>query len=73
MPPEERPERFVIDLGAPLDLERVGVAWSREGTAGGERHVYDARVPGYGNGGHEFLSDLESEERRAVLEYLKTL
>ncbi|MEM7151912.1 MAG: hypothetical protein AAF799_03675 [Myxococcota bacterium] len=72
-PPEQRPQRFVVDLGAPLDLERVGVAWSANGSEGPQRHVYDARVPGYGNGGHEFLSDLASEERQAVLEYLKTL
>ena len=29
--------------------------------------------PGYGVGGHPFLSDLPADERRAVLEYLKTL
>jgi len=31
------------------------------------------RCPGYSVGGHEFLSDLPTAERTAVIEYLKTL
>ncbi len=54
------------------DLARVG--WEHEvpasctGTA-----VFDTRLYGKGNGGHEFGLRLDSDERRAVLEYLKTL
>jgi len=37
------------------------------------RKVYDTTQPGRGNGGHTFGDDLTEEERRAVIEYLKTL
>ncbi len=54
------------------DLDAVG--WENEvpkecsGT-----QVYDTRLYGKGNRGHEFGLSLEPDERRAVLEYLKTL
>lgn len=35
--------------------------------------VYDTTQPGRGNTGHTFGDDLTDEERRAVIEYLKTL
>ncbi len=37
------------------------------------RQIYDTTLPGRGNGGHTFGDDLSDEERRAVIEYLKTL
>jgi hypothetical protein len=37
------------------------------------RKVYDTTQPGRGNGGHTFGDDLTDDERRAVIEYLKTL
>jgi hypothetical protein len=37
------------------------------------RKVYDTTQPGRGNAGHTFGDDLTEEERRAVIEYLKTL
>jgi mono/diheme cytochrome c family protein len=37
------------------------------------RKVYDTTQPGRGNGGHTFGDQLTEEERRAVIEYLKTL
>jgi mono/diheme cytochrome c family protein len=37
------------------------------------RKVYDTTQPGRGNGGHTFGDKLTEEERRAVIEYLKTL
>ena len=72
-PPEQRPRRFVVDLAAPLDLQRVGVSWSSDGEPGPDRYVYDGTKPGYDVGGHTFLSDLAPPERTAILEYLKTL
>lgn len=56
------------------DLERVG--WNYTVPAEGEalgRDVYDTRKRGFGNGGHTFGDALSGEERRALLEYLKTL
>ena len=37
------------------------------------KRIYDTRLPGYSNQGHTFGDALTSDERRAVLEYLKTL
>ena len=37
------------------------------------RKVYDTTQPGRGNGGHTFGDDFTDPERRAVIEYLKTL
>jgi mono/diheme cytochrome c family protein len=37
------------------------------------RKIYDTTQPGRGNGGHTFGDSLTEEERRAVIEYLKTL
>ncbi|MCC6279232.1 MAG: c-type cytochrome [Saprospiraceae bacterium] len=36
-------------------------------------NTYDTTLPGYGNGGHTFGDVLTDNERKAVLEYLKTL
>ena len=35
--------------------------------------IYDTTLPGYGNGGHLFGDELTDAQRRAVLEYLKSL
>ncbi len=35
--------------------------------------IYDTSLHGYGNGGHTFGDELSAEERRALIEYLKTL
>lgn len=37
------------------------------------RLVYDTRILGNGNGGHTFTDVLSDVERRALIEYLKTL
>jgi len=37
------------------------------------RQYYDARLPGKGAQGHEYPDELDADEKRAVLEYLKTL
>ncbi|HEX5060873.1 MAG TPA: c-type cytochrome [Kofleriaceae bacterium] len=44
-----------------------------EPTAGARVKIYDTTQAGYGNGGHTFGDDLSDSERKAVLEYLKTL
>lgn len=38
-----------------------------------QRKVYDTTKPGRGNGGHTYGDKLTEEERKAVIEYLKTL
>jgi mono/diheme cytochrome c family protein len=37
------------------------------------KRIYDTTLPGMGNGGHTFGDALSTEERREVIEYLKTL
>jgi hypothetical protein len=74
-PPAERPTRFLVDTEGPYDLERVGVrydATTERAPRAGE-YVYDGSAPGLGIAGHSFLANLPPRERRAVIEYLKTL
>ena len=37
------------------------------------RRYFDTRKPGKGSGGHDFADVLSDDEKRALLEYLKTL
>jgi mono/diheme cytochrome c family protein len=73
--PADRPTRFVVDVDGAYDLVHVGLSW--HDAAPGEKpasgYLYDASQPGLGVGGHPFLADLPDDDRRAVLEYLKTL
>jgi hypothetical protein len=62
------------------DAVNVGVKFtplssSLPNTASGmeRRAVYDTTLPGRSNAGHTFGDDLTEPERRAVIEYLKTL
>lgn len=41
--------------------------------AADKRLVFDSRTLGNGNGGHQFTDVLTAQERKAVIEYLKTL
>ena len=54
------------------DLDRVGWEYEVPGDCRGPA-VFDTSLYGKGNGGHEFGLRLDPGERRAVLEYLKTL
>ncbi len=56
------------------DYEKVG--WRYEQPELDQDHdtmTYDTRRTGYGNGGHRYGDLFNTEERRAVIEYLKTL
>jgi len=67
--------------GAPVyDSEQIGWRYRilSEGKAGAmsweaRNRIYDTTEKGYGNGGHDFGDELDAEERRALIEYLKTL
>ena len=54
------------------DYERLGWQYGVPAKGKGQQ-VYDTTLPGYGNQGHYFGDELSREERRAVIEYLKTL
>ncbi len=64
------------------DYDKVNVGWKvqvlQRPPAGAlppieRRKTYDTTQPGRGNGGHTFGDDFTEEQRRAVIEYLKTL
>jgi len=38
-----------------------------------DTNTYDTTIPGYGNGGHTYGDTLSERQRKAVVEYLKTL
>jgi len=54
------------------DPEKVGWNYTVESTQV-DKNTYDTTLRGYGNGGHTFGDTLTDAERRALLEYLKTL
>ncbi len=82
-PPAERPDRFAVGWGVPIDRDAVGLALIEEAagsTAGDGRwntrvgqHLRDARVSGNRATGHPFGTDLPEADKRALLEYLKRL
>ncbi|HSW12450.1 MAG TPA: hypothetical protein VLI06_06385 [Solimonas sp.] len=56
----------------------VGLSWNVELPAftsqqAEDRKVYNSHAYSQGNGGHEFTAGLSDQERRALIEYLKTL
>lgn len=79
--PTLRPKYFTRGRDSTAyDLERVG--WEHEVLDHGQAaepdparraRIYDTTLYGKGNQGHEFGARLSADERRAVLEYLKTL
>jgi hypothetical protein len=56
------------------DYVQVGWKFAREAApTAPTTTVYNTTLPGYGNYGHTFGDKLTDKERRAVIEYLKTL
>lgn len=53
-----------------FDEEKMGISYQ---TGKGEGIVYDCSQPGQGNQGHYFGDEFSEEERKAVIEYVKTL
>lgn len=54
------------------DYEKIGWDFGTH-TAAGNKAIYNTTLPGYGNQGHYFGDHLTTSERKAVIEYLKTL
>jgi mono/diheme cytochrome c family protein len=84
--PAERPLVFDLrDAGEDkrFDRSRGGLTTPRPGTrswnilkakaSANDRSVYDTRRVGHSNQGHNFQTQLDTQEKRALLEYLKTL
>jgi Cytochrome c len=70
---KERPVYWSRNFSHPeYDYEKLGWKYTVEEKEGG-RKVYNTTIPGYGNFGHSFGDRLDEQERKAILEYLKTL
>jgi hypothetical protein len=68
-----RPAYWSRDFEHPqYDYEHIGWKYTREDSARGTA-VYNTTLPGYGNYGHTFGDKFSEPERKAVIEYLKTL
>jgi cytochrome c5 len=70
----QRPAKWSrsFDNKADYDAVKVGWKYTRE-SAKTDVKTYDTSLYGYGNGGHTWGDALTTEERKAVIEYLKTL
>jgi mono/diheme cytochrome c family protein len=69
----KRPEFWSRDFSKPTyNYTEVGWEYNRRDSAGGTT-VYNTQIRGYGNYGHYFGDKLTDKDRKAVIEYLKTL
>jgi mono/diheme cytochrome c family protein len=69
----ERPVYWARDFDNPeYDYQKLGWKYSKQDTAHGTT-VYNTTLPGYGNYGHKYGDNLSNKERKAIIEYLKTL
>jgi mono/diheme cytochrome c family protein len=78
----KRPQFWTRDFSSTTAYDEAQVGWqftvldhgqAEDETLNGKPKIYDTRLLGYGNGGHPFGDDLEDADRKALLEYLKTL
>jgi len=68
-----RPTYWSRDFKNPeYDYEAIGWKYEKHEEPH-KKKVYNTTLPGYGNHGHYFGDGLSTEERTAVIEYLKTL
>ena len=70
---KKRPKYWQRSFSAPAyNYNTPGWNYQTLTSAGGSE-VYNTTLKGYGNGGHYFGDHLSDKERKAVIEYLKTL
>ena len=70
-PPQNRPQRFYRGYDV-YDQKRLGVVSDVAADARGHYYVHDTSLPGNGNQGHLFGTQLPPEEKDAIVEYMKT-
>lgn len=75
-PPAKRPHRYFVDPDAPYDLDHLGTRF-RPAAPGDkprdDEYLYAGDQPGFSVAGHPFLARLGADQKRAIIEYLKTL
>ena len=70
---KQRPRYWSRDFKKPqYDYERLGWKYATHPSPD-KNDRYNTTLPGYGNQGHTFGDKLDDTERRAVIEYLKTI
>ena len=70
---KERPQYWQRDFKKPeYDYEKIGWKYEMK-DHGNSRTIYNTDKPGYRNTGHKFGDRLSTDQRKAVIEYLKTL
>ena len=70
---KSRPKYWTRDFEKPVyDYELIGWKYKEETKPSGSA-TYNTDLPGYGNYGHYFGDVLTDTERKAIIEYLKTL
>lgn len=69
----QRP-KYWTRSGNPADYDYEKVGWHYTTQKSGKKNwTFDTTLPGYSNTGHDFGDHLNSEDRKALIEYLKTL
>jgi hypothetical protein len=69
---KNRPTYWSRDFDHPeYDYENPGWKYKKEEQAD-NKNIYNTTLPGYGNYGHYFGDQFSDQERKAVIEYLKT-
>ena len=77
----KRPQYWLRDFEEP-EFDPRTLGWKYRSLSKGKqdiedpverKRVYDTTLPGYSNSGHRFGDGLSDDDRRAVIEYLKTL
>ena len=67
-----RPAYWLRDFGDPT-YDKLRLSWPFTVATAPGPGIYNTSLPGYGNYGHYFGDKLSDKERKAVIEYLKTL
>jgi hypothetical protein len=70
--PEARPKRFYRGYEL-LDGEKVGFVSDVPVFKGRKFFLYDTSLPGNGNGGHDYGTGLDVQDKDALVEFMKTL
>jgi hypothetical protein len=70
---KKRPKYWSRNFITPsYNYESVGWNYTEHQEANNKK-IYNTTLPGYGNYGHNFGDELSEADRKAIIEYLKTL
>lgn len=70
--PENRPKEYYRGNDV-LDKEKVGFVSNLVEEKGKKFFKFDTKIPGNSNSGHSYGTDLSSDDKDAIVEYMKQL